>query len=208
MSTEEYRAIRNQAQRLSTDEQFRLLEDLVAMLKKKSRPQHSILEFKGMGKEVWEGVDVDKYIRQERDSWESKNADLKIHSSPQDLSQPASDYLQEDTQVEMQRIRSTLAAGVAQAMKLPGTEKSDSLTLDGLGEPLVEDIMRTMKLLGKLPDTEDSLTLGILRESMAQMLNSLSPYVHPAVRRPAENTDLRGRDIGENITQERDSWGG
>ena len=68
MSTEEYRAIRNQAQRLSTDEQFRLLEDLVAMLRKKSRPQHSILELEGLGKEIWEGVDVDEYIREGRGS--------------------------------------------------------------------------------------------------------------------------------------------
>jgi hypothetical protein len=68
MSREEYRAIRDQAQRLSTDEQFRLLEDLVAMLRKKSRPRHSILELEGLGKEIWEGVDVDEYIRQSRGS--------------------------------------------------------------------------------------------------------------------------------------------
>jgi len=102
MSTEEYRTIRNQVRQLSTDEQFRLLEDLVAILKKKSRPQHSILELKGLGKEIWEGVDVDEYIRQERDSWESKNDELKTHSSSQNLDQRTNDdYSQVKKSVEL-----------------------------------------------------------------------------------------------------------
>jgi hypothetical protein len=69
MSNEEYRTILNQVQHLSIEEQFRLLEDLVALLKKRSKPQHSILELEGLGKEVWEGFDADEYIKQERDSW-------------------------------------------------------------------------------------------------------------------------------------------
>ena len=69
MSKEEYGTVLHQVYRLSTDEQFQLLEHLVALLKKSRRPQHSILELEGLGKEVWEGVDVDEYIRQERDSW-------------------------------------------------------------------------------------------------------------------------------------------
>jgi hypothetical protein len=68
MSKEEYRTVRNQAQRLSTDEQFQLLEDLVVMVRKNSQPQHSILELEGLGKEVWEGVDVEEYIRESRGS--------------------------------------------------------------------------------------------------------------------------------------------
>jgi hypothetical protein len=70
MSNDAYRTVLNQAQRFSTDEQFRLIEDLVVMLKKKSRRQHSISELEGLGKEVWEGVDVDEYIRQSRGSWD------------------------------------------------------------------------------------------------------------------------------------------
>jgi hypothetical protein len=31
---------------------------------------HSILELKGLGKELWQGIDVDEYIRKERESWE------------------------------------------------------------------------------------------------------------------------------------------
>ena len=32
--------------------------------------KHSILELIGLGKEVWEGVDADEYIDQERESWD------------------------------------------------------------------------------------------------------------------------------------------
>ena len=71
MSNDAYQAVLNQAQRLSPEEQFKLLEDLVVMLRQRatSKPQHSILELKGLGKEVWEGVDVEEYIRKERGSW-------------------------------------------------------------------------------------------------------------------------------------------
>jgi plasmid stability protein len=31
----------------------------------------SIMELEGLGKELWEGIDVAEYIRQERDSWNS-----------------------------------------------------------------------------------------------------------------------------------------
>jgi len=31
---------------------------------------HSILELEGLGKEIWEGIDVEKYIEEERNSWE------------------------------------------------------------------------------------------------------------------------------------------
>lgn len=50
-----------------------LLEKLVKPIKRppgKSRKTRSILELKGLGKEVWEGVDVEEYIRKERDSWD------------------------------------------------------------------------------------------------------------------------------------------
>ena len=31
----------------------------------------SILGLRGLGKEIWKGVDIAEYIREERDSWES-----------------------------------------------------------------------------------------------------------------------------------------
>jgi hypothetical protein len=45
------------------------LADLIPLLA--ARGKHSILELKGLGKEYWRSIDVEEYIRQERDSWES-----------------------------------------------------------------------------------------------------------------------------------------
>ena len=72
MSENLYRIVFSQARQLPTEEQFRLLEDLAAMLRKgiTRKPKHRITELEGLGKEIWEGVDVDEYIRQERESWE------------------------------------------------------------------------------------------------------------------------------------------
>ena len=66
-----YRIVLNQIRQLSIDEQFQMLEDLAVMVRRgiTRKPKHSILELKGLGKEVWEGIDVDEYIRQERGSW-------------------------------------------------------------------------------------------------------------------------------------------
>lgn len=32
--------------------------------------KHSITELAGLGKEIWEGIDVEKYINEERNSWD------------------------------------------------------------------------------------------------------------------------------------------
>jgi hypothetical protein len=67
-----YQEVLRQVQHLSLDEQNRLLEDLVAMIKQRTsiKPLHSILELEGLGKEIWEHIDVDQYLQQERDSWD------------------------------------------------------------------------------------------------------------------------------------------
>ena len=36
----------------------------------------SILGLKGLGKELWEGIDASEYIREERDSWEDEPGSL------------------------------------------------------------------------------------------------------------------------------------
>ena len=33
------------------------------------KPKRSILELRGLGKEVWRGIDAQEYVNQERDSW-------------------------------------------------------------------------------------------------------------------------------------------
>ena len=32
--------------------------------------KRSLLELRGLGKEIWEGIDPVEYVKQERDSWE------------------------------------------------------------------------------------------------------------------------------------------
>lgn len=44
-------------------------EEVVHLLGRAIEPL-SILELKGLGKELWEGIDPDAYIREERDSWD------------------------------------------------------------------------------------------------------------------------------------------
>ena len=64
--------ILSQVQELQPDDQLRLLEELAALVRQQyaARPKHRITEFKGLGKEVWRKIDVEKYIEEERNSWE------------------------------------------------------------------------------------------------------------------------------------------
>jgi hypothetical protein len=54
------------------DEQLQLLKDLAELIRSQviSHDRHSIIELEGLGKEVWSGVDVEKYIDEERNSWD------------------------------------------------------------------------------------------------------------------------------------------
>jgi endonuclease III len=36
---------------------------------KPDRSMHSLMELKGLGKELWRSIDVEAYLKQERDSW-------------------------------------------------------------------------------------------------------------------------------------------
>lgn len=72
MQTVAYREALERARQLTPDEQLELLEELAAMVRQKFtvKPKHSIMELKGLGKEIWEGIDVEKYIEEERSSWD------------------------------------------------------------------------------------------------------------------------------------------
>jgi hypothetical protein len=74
MATDAYNKILRQVQLLSYEEQLKLLEELTTLVRlhDKPVPLHSILEFEGLGKEIWEGVDVQEYINQERASWDEE----------------------------------------------------------------------------------------------------------------------------------------
>jgi hypothetical protein len=56
---------------LRPDEQLRLIQELTARAAREasSEPQHSILELCGLGKEIWEGIDAQEYVNNERASW-------------------------------------------------------------------------------------------------------------------------------------------
>jgi len=57
---------------LTPEDQLELLKVLtnIVLPRVTIRPQHSILEFEGLGKEIWQDIDVEKYIEEERNSWE------------------------------------------------------------------------------------------------------------------------------------------
>lgn len=71
MSTYAYDDILYQVQSLTPDEKLQLLADIAVMLSQQviARPKHSILELEGLGKEIWEGIDAQEYVDQERNAW-------------------------------------------------------------------------------------------------------------------------------------------
>ena len=66
-----YQEIRHQIENLTPDEQLQLLEELAAMVRRRmtSNPKRNIMELEGLGKEIWQGIDAQAYIDQERASW-------------------------------------------------------------------------------------------------------------------------------------------
>ncbi len=72
MTTYTYQEMLSNIQQLSLDEKLQLLEDLVAMVRygEKEQDLHNIMEFKGIAKDAWKDVDVEKYLEQERNSWD------------------------------------------------------------------------------------------------------------------------------------------
>jgi hypothetical protein len=72
MLSSNYEDVLKQVLLLSPEDQLELLKFLadIVLPQVKVRPQHSVLEFRGMGKELWQGIDVKQYIEEERNSWE------------------------------------------------------------------------------------------------------------------------------------------
>lgn len=67
-----YQKLYIQIQRLPYEEQWQLLTALLASIRKRSveKHLHSITELEGLGKETWQGIDVDIFIDDERNSWD------------------------------------------------------------------------------------------------------------------------------------------
>ncbi len=71
MSTYSYNEILSWIEGLPHADQLRLLEDIAAMIRQQDllRPLQSFLELEGLGQEIWEGIDAQEYVNQERASW-------------------------------------------------------------------------------------------------------------------------------------------
>jgi len=67
-----YEAILQAIGKLSLSDQRRLLSYLTVQTHPTgaSPRKHSVLELRGLGKQVWAGVDPDEYVHQERSSWD------------------------------------------------------------------------------------------------------------------------------------------
>ena len=68
-----YNKVRCLAESLTPDEQMQLIEELFGLIRQRvtltPKPKRSILELRGLGKEIWNGIDAQEYVNQERDSW-------------------------------------------------------------------------------------------------------------------------------------------
>jgi hypothetical protein len=63
-----------EAESLSLEEQSQLIKLLLERVLPTSNAQpsksHSLRELRGLGKEIWEGVDAQEHINQQRDEWD------------------------------------------------------------------------------------------------------------------------------------------
>jgi hypothetical protein len=59
-------------EKLSAEEKLRLIEHIAHDLQRKPHPtpRLSWKDARGLGKEIWEGVDVDRYIEELRNEWD------------------------------------------------------------------------------------------------------------------------------------------
>ena len=72
MAISVYNDVLRRVQRLSPDDQLRLLEDVASLVRRQVTTQarrRSILELRGLGKDIWQDIDAQDYIDQERASW-------------------------------------------------------------------------------------------------------------------------------------------
>ncbi|MEA5513469.1 hypothetical protein [Nodularia sp. UHCC 0506] len=67
-----YQDVLEQAKNLTPEEQLKLVKDLsssiLQLVTMTPKPKRSILELRGLGKDIWSGIDAQEYVNQERDS--------------------------------------------------------------------------------------------------------------------------------------------
>lgn len=66
-----YKDVLKLARTLTPEEQLQLIHELIAVARHQvaAKPKRSIMELKGLGKEVWNGIDAQEYVNQERGAW-------------------------------------------------------------------------------------------------------------------------------------------
>ena len=47
----------------------RIAQDL-AMSDASDEPEHSLLDLEGLGAEIWQGIDAQQYVNEQRDEWD------------------------------------------------------------------------------------------------------------------------------------------
>jgi hypothetical protein len=66
-----YESTKRSVQALGPADQLRLIAELCASLRGEfeREPRRSLLELQGLGKSIWQAIDVEEYLRRERASW-------------------------------------------------------------------------------------------------------------------------------------------
>ena len=70
----DYEEVLDQARKLSLVDQARLMEELAKIVRIhiQEQSEHSVRELRGLGKELWRSIDVERYIEEERNSWDKE----------------------------------------------------------------------------------------------------------------------------------------
>ncbi len=58
---------------LDINDRLRVLEEVKSIINRQdklNRKKRSLLELAGLGEEIWKDVDIEKYIKSERETWE------------------------------------------------------------------------------------------------------------------------------------------
>jgi hypothetical protein len=71
MRNTKYKKLLDEVEKLPYVDQLRLLEQIAVLIRQKAavKTPRSIMELQGLGKEIWQNIDAQKYVDEERKSW-------------------------------------------------------------------------------------------------------------------------------------------
>ncbi len=72
MQSINYEQVLENVERLERSDQVRLLEEISNLVRPGANPgrRRSVLELRGLGKSIWQKINIGEYIAKERDSWD------------------------------------------------------------------------------------------------------------------------------------------